>query len=497
MARTSKKNKKIQKTALLSLIYQPELFDHTNEVEDSESKEFRKLITEEAKEKGVDSLELIDYFAENREELIDLLKKKNYEKFIPRLDKIYSPAGTFNIYQTVATQNKLTKNDLKSQSEESLIYQKGDLSYFYPIEKLDKLKGDVPKVYISQDKNLNLLLMLIQEQQFSNSKKEAKCKFSLAEYARRRGHSDKRIAKSGKIFEELKKDLFSGAFTTYTVESIMIDGKEYKVHGMPNFYRLYEPKNPKTDWIVEFNAPYDQWVKEVLNGEAKQFYIYNPKEIEDPETSKRPYLHLFYREYIKLKRSSPTTMPIKVISLLKKCGIGNEVLERPKESFNALKDCLIYFSTHYDPVPEIESFTIYNDFHKTETLKLPLSVSEAFKKYPYEDFKDLLITIGIKDIRDAYISFKRPTTKSVRKKSSPTSSEESEMIEKTLKWFDGKITKIPKADQKSQIKMYIKKLGLDYYKELFEKEANKYNANALEFLTKVLPTEKERVKDLN
>jgi len=45
--------------------------------------------------------------------------------------------------------------------------------------------------------------------------------------------------------------------------------------------------------------------------------------------------------------------------------------------------------------------------------------------------------------------------------------------------------------------MYIKKLGLDYYKELYEKEANKYNANALEFLTKVLPTEKERVKDLN
>ncbi|MHB1347842.1 MAG: hypothetical protein ACYCXK_10155, partial [Candidatus Humimicrobiaceae bacterium] len=87
----------------------------------------------------------------------------------------------------------------------------------------------------------------------------------------------------------------------------MIDGKEYKVHGMPNFYKLYEPKNPKTDWIVEFNAPYNEWVVEVLNGEAKQFYIYNPKEIEDPETSKRPYLHLFYREYIKMKRSVPVT----------------------------------------------------------------------------------------------------------------------------------------------------------------------------------------------
>ena len=430
MARTSKKNKDNQKKAILSLIYQPELFDHSNEVKDGESKEFRKLITEEAKEKGIDSLELIDYFAENRDELIDLLKKKNYEKFIPRLDKIYSPAGTFNIYQTVATQSKLTKKDLKSQSEEATVYQKGDLLYFYPTEKLDKLKGGVPKVYISQDKNLNLLLMLVQEQQFSNSKKEARCKFSLAEYARRRGHSDKRVAKSGKIFEELKKDLFSGAFTTYTVESIMIEGKEYKVHGMPNFYRLYEPKNPKTEWIVEFNAPYDQWVKEILNGKAKQFYVYNPKEIEDPETSRRPYLHLFYREYIKLKRSNPITMPIKISSLLKKCGAGVQVLDRPKECFKFLKDCLIYFSIHYDPVPEIESFILYNDFHKTETLKLPLSISEAFKKYSYEDFKDLLITIGIKDIRNAYISFKRPVIKNVSKKSTQTDSYEDEMVDR-------------------------------------------------------------------
>jgi len=297
MSKVSKKNKNNQREALLSLIYQQELFDHLDEEDSGESKEFREFITEEAKERGVDSLELIDYFAENREELTQVLKKKNYDKFIPRLDKIYSPAGTFNIYQKVTTQSKLTKNDLKSQSEESLIYQKGDLSYFYPIAKLDKLEGDVPKVYISQDKNLNLLLLLTQEQQFSSIKKEAKCKFSLVEYARRRGYSD----------EKIKKDLFSGAFTTYTIDSIMIDGKEYKVHGIPNFYKLYEPKNPKSEWIVEFNAPYNQWILEVLNGQAKQFYIYNPKEIEDPETSKRPYLHLFYREYIKMKRSNPVT----------------------------------------------------------------------------------------------------------------------------------------------------------------------------------------------
>ena len=497
MARISKKNKSEQKKAILSLIYQPELFENINEKEDEESKEFRKLITEEAKEKGVDSLELIDYFAENREELIGLLKKKNYEKFIPRLDKIYSPAGTFNLYQKIATQNKLTKDDLKSQSEESLVYQKGDLSYFYPIEKLDKLKGSVPKVYISQDKNINLLLLLTQEQQFSNIEKEAKCKFTLAEYARRRGYTNDKIQKSGNIFEELKKDLFSGAFTTYTIDSIMIDGKEYKVHGMPNFYKLYEPKNPKSEWIVEFNAPYDKWILEVLNGQAKQFYVYSPKEIEDPETSKRPYLHLFYREYIKMKRQSPSTMPIKVNNLLDKCGIGNEVLERPKECFRVLKDCLIYFSTHYEPVPEIESFNLYNDFHKTKTVKLPLSISEAFKEYSYEDFKDLLLAIGIRDIRDAYISFTRPKAKNNLKSDLNLSTEENNILEKTLKWFEGKITIIPIEDQRSQIKMYIKKLGFERYKELFNKEANKYNANALEFLTKVLPEEKDKLQELN
>ena len=129
MAKASKTNKNNQRKALLSLIYQPELFDH---LEEEESKEFRDFITDEAKARGVDSLELIDYFAENREELIEILKKGNFKKFIPKLDKIYSPAGTFNLYQKIATQAKLTQKDLEGEIGESLIYRKGDLSYFYP-----------------------------------------------------------------------------------------------------------------------------------------------------------------------------------------------------------------------------------------------------------------------------------------------------------------------------------------------------------------------------
>jgi hypothetical protein len=72
-------------------------------------------------------------------------------------------------------------------------------------------------------------------------------------------------------------------------------------------------------------------------------------------------------EYIKMKRAVPVTMTIRVINLLTKRGIGSEVLDRPKECFRVLKEFLIYFGIHYEPIPEIESFNIYNDFHKTET----------------------------------------------------------------------------------------------------------------------------------
>ena len=34
--------------------------------------------------------------------------------------------------------------------------------------------------------------------------------------------------------------------------------------------------------------------------------------------------------------------------------------------------------------------------------------------------------------------------------------EAKELLEKTIKWFEGKITVIPPEDQKSQLKMYIK-----------------------------------------
>ena len=92
--------------------------------------------------------------------------------------------------------------------------------------------------------------------------------------------------------------------------------------------------------------------------------------------------------------------------------------------------------------------------------------------------------MGVKDIREAYISFIRPYRKPKIKYK--LNSPENEILDRTIAWFNGQVTKIPLSNQKSMVTMYIKKLGYDNYKNLFEREANKTNASAVEFLTKVL-----------
>ena len=209
------------------------------------------------------------------------------------------------------------------------------------------------------------------------------------------------------MFNELKRDLLSGALTSYV--KILIKGKKYTVYN--SFYGLYIPDDPGYNWIVDFNNPYSKWILEILNGEAGQFFKKDFKAIEDRTTSEKPYLFLFYQQLIKRKRTNLISVPVKVLSLLQDMQIDKQKLDRPKECFELLRECLIYFSEHYQPAPEIEQFFIYNDFNKTKTVKLPLFISEAFKQYPYEDFKEDLNDIGIKDIREAFISFKRPYIK--------------------------------------------------------------------------------------
>lgn len=426
--------------------------------------------------------------------MVIALKREEVEQTLKqpgKFKKIYIHSELENIINKVLKAQKLKDSGVSRIEEDFIqgevkIWESRGVEYIVRVNDLLKLEGKNPKVYVSQIKNLSLLMGLTQEQQFSNSTKEAKCEFSLSYYAERRGYTKEQIKEGGKFFNELKRDLLTGAYTTYRVDKVIIEGKEYIAHGIPNFYTLYEPKDRENNWRTVFNNPYSEWILEILNGKAQQYFVKDPKAIEDRTTTEKPHLFLFYMQLIKRKRDNLLTTPVKIRNLLTDMKIDEQVLARPKECFNLLKECLIYFSEHYQPVPEIEQFLLYNNFHKTETVKLPLYISEAFKQYSYNDFRGLLKATGIKDIREAYISFKRPYSKPKDKKTQGLNIEEEQLLKRTLKWFEGQITKIPPGDQESLIKRYIKKYGIAEYERLFKKEANKTNPNAIEFLTKVL-----------
>ena len=468
----------------------------------------KNFIKKEAKRRKFDIAEMLDYFAEHVEDLTQFLEKPISafekspipgqlsifkEKDLKKFRKIYEHAEMEKIKSQLLKPGKLTKTGRTTINEN---YASGEVEswraegveYHIKVEDIMKLVGKNPKVYITQLKNISLLMGMTQEQQFNNSTKEARCEFKLSYYAERRGYTKKEILRGGNFFNELKRDLLTGAYTTYRIDKIIIEGKKYTRHGIPNFYILDEPENSGDNWIVKFNDPWKDWILQVLNGNAKQYFIEERKAIEDRHTTENPYLFLFYMQLIKRKRSNLLTTPIKVINLLEDMKLPEQILARPKECFKLLKECLIYFSENYRPVPELESFKLYNDYHKTKTLPLPIAISEAFKDYEYEDFKDLIKSMGLKDIREAYISFKRPHKKAGHK----LNKEENELLAGVLNWFEGNITRIPYRDQESLIKNYIIKLGYDYFKGLFETEANKYNADPVDFLTRVLP---DKVKD--
>jgi len=456
--------------------------------------ESSKLRLEEAKERNWSIPEIVDYYFKNRKELFELLEKKGIK---PKFKKIYTHSELLNLQQILFKTQKLNDKGMSTIKEDFItgevkIWESEGVEYIVKVDDLPKLNGKNPKVYVTQIKNLLLLMGMIQEQQFNNSIKEAKCEFTLSYYAERRGYTKEQIKKGGKFFNELKRDLLTGAYTTYRVDKVIIEGKEYIAHGIPNFYTLYEPKDHENEWSVVFNSPYSKLILEILNGKAKQYFVEDRKAVEDRATTNKPYLFLFYMQLIKRKRANLSTTPVKIGNLLTDMKLDEQILTRPKECFNLLKECLIYFSEHYQPTPEIEQFFLYNDFHKTETVKLPLHISEAFKQYGYNDFKGLIKAMGVKDIRETYISFKRSYAKP---KKSKLNKEEKELLERTLNWFDGQVTKIPLEDQKSLIEMYIKKIGYENYKKLFEVEANKLEANAVEFLTKVLPDKLRRPTD--
>lgn len=430
--------KRQERKAYYTLIYQSGFYKQGSlfEVEDIDqerSRAFRKFIDREAKKRNVTPLELIDYFADHYNEFRQLLKanKKTFEKF-PTIYK--------NSEMEKFTQELLTTQRPKNTGIEGGFgtWAGKGVQYLIPAEDLFKLKGKDPKVYVSQLKNLSLLLALVQEQQHDNEAKEPVCEFSRVLYARRRGRTEEQIQKGGKIFEEDRRDLITGAITTYRIDHIEINGKKYTRYGIPNFYVLDEPENPRDSWRVTFfNEPYRTFVTNLLHGKARPFFKESPKAIEDRYTDEHPYLFLFYLQLIKRKQSkSLLTWRIKVKDLFEDMKIDAQIIARPKECFELLRDCLIYFHEHYEPIPEIESFRLSKESQnaKGQTPPLKLGITEAFKN-TYEDFKELLLTIGIKDIREAYIAFNRyPTSKRNKHKNFILTEADNELINEILTW---------------------------------------------------------------
>ncbi|MHB8153529.1 MAG: hypothetical protein ACYDG3_10795, partial [Bacillati bacterium] len=227
------KAKAEERKALLSLFY---TIGHSD---DLANKDFRNLINNESKRKKMDPLELLEYFAENKEAFLKLLGKKDI-KLLPKFKKIYTHSEIENIMHKVLKTQKLNDKGIITMDEDFMtgevkIWESKGVEYIVKVDDLLKFEGRPPKAYVSQIKNLSLLMSMVQEQQFKNDTKEAKCEFSLSYYAEQRGYTKEEIQQGG-YFKELKRDLLTGAYTTYRIDKIIIEGKKFTAHGIPNFY---------------------------------------------------------------------------------------------------------------------------------------------------------------------------------------------------------------------------------------------------------------------
>lgn len=322
-----------------------------------------------------------------------------------------------NIITNEITKKRLTGKDFKGIKEVNNLkmlgqpapvdlnlvatWESGGVEYFVKQADIEKLSH--PKVYVSQDKNIKLLIALVRTQQRKkpDEEKRAEATFTLKEYARLRGYTDEEIKKGGKFFEELKRDLFTGACTTYRINEIEINGEKYVAYGIPNFYRLYKPKRPKGKWIVVFNSPYG----ESILRKTGQFYNHYLEEIADRTTTQKPYLHLFYNQLVFRKRNSGITMRVPVINFLKKMGVEEQSLKRPKRCFNILKECISYTAKKYPDM--LKKVDFYQDYYEDwPCLPLKGRNLENFDRWEYESFKEnLKATIAVDDVRKSYIQF--------------------------------------------------------------------------------------------
>jgi hypothetical protein len=261
-----------------------------------------------------------------------------------------------------------------------------------------------PKLGVSQAKNIDALGFMLQRTNWLREKegkeKLAELEFSLKDYAKIRGYNDAQVARGGKFLTELKRDLFTGAYTTYRLDKVIIDGKEYTAHGLPNIYILLEPKNPKDKWRIKYNEPYKDYY---LNG--RQYYPILLEAIKDKGTdSEKGFLYFFFKLVMSYTSTTNFKTQLRVSTLLEKIKIRDAIKERPQEAFKVLCECIYYTASHYKTIKEVRFF----NSGKCEKVKV-ITDLEKFKGWDYESFKkEVLEELGLDDIREALISFNIP-----------------------------------------------------------------------------------------
>ena len=261
-----------------------------------------------------------------------------------------------------------------------------------------------PKLGVSQAKNIDALGFMLQRENWLREKdgkeKLAELEFSLKDYAKNRGYDDTQIARGGGFFNELKRDLFTGAYTTYRLDKVIIDSKEYTAHGLPNIYILLEPKNPKDKWRITYNEPYKNYY---ING--RQYYPILLEAIKDKGTdSEKGFLYFFFKLVMSYASTTDFRTQLKVSTLLKKIKVSDRTQDRPQEAFKVLAECIYYTASKYKAIKEVRFF----DSGKCRKVKV-ITDLERFKSWDYESFKkEVLEELGLDDIREALISFNTP-----------------------------------------------------------------------------------------
>lgn len=345
----------------------------------------------------------------------DIKKKKDIYKNPKSLEEIQRA-----IFKPTGLRDKDYKGTAKDGQEEITEWDIKGGTARYPKSKQDKIdrkkkKAETglsviptpPKLGVSQAKNIDALGYMLQRENWKREKdgkeKLAELDFSLSDYAKVRGYDDKQIARSGEFYNELKRDLFTGAYTTYRLDKVIIDGKEYTAHGLPNIYILLEPKNEKDNWKIKYNEPYKDYY---LNG--RQYYPILLEAIKDKGTDReKGFLYFFFKLVMRYASTGDFRTQLKVSTLLENIKVRDAVKERPQEAFKVLAECIYYTATHYNAIKEVRFF----DSGKCEKVKV-ITDLEKFKEWDYKEFiKEVLTPLGLSDIRDALISFNTPQEK--------------------------------------------------------------------------------------